>query len=110
MEDSEKRKYAEMFVSMSLDFLRGGITWETFVANTEIAARNMRKEADRPATIRKEDVMIGEPKGVHLKVTKEMVIGWTWAKACSMLDKGEDPREYEVPKLLDDFDQDFKTD
>ena len=54
--------------------------------------------------------MTGEPKGVHLKVTKEMVIGWTWAKACSMLDKGEDPREYEVPKLLDDFARDFKED
>ena len=35
------------------------------------------------------------------------VIGWTWAKACVMLDKGEDPREYEVPKLLEDFKRDF---
>ena len=40
-------------------------------------------------------------------ISNEMVIGWTWAKACSMLDEGEDPRQYEVPELLEDFKKDF---
>jgi len=42
MNEELKRKYAEMLISMSADFLMGGITWETFVSNTEIAAKGMR--------------------------------------------------------------------
>ena len=40
--------------------------------------------------------------------SNEEIIGWVWAKACSLLDKGVDPRIYVVPKLLDDFKQDFR--
>lgn len=43
MDDKLRRKYAEMFISMSYDFLQGGITWETYVSNTEIALRGMQK-------------------------------------------------------------------
>jgi hypothetical protein len=27
-------------------------------------------------------------------------IGWTWAKACSTLDRGSDPRQDDVPSIL----------
>ena len=27
-------------------------------------------------------------------------MGWVWSKACSMIDNGEDPREYEIPQLI----------
>lgn len=30
-------------------------------------------------------------------------LGWAWSKACSMLDEGKDPREYEIPKLIEEF-------
>lgn len=36
------------------------------------------------------------------------IIGWTWAKACSLLDEGIDPRDYEIPKLLKDFEDGFE--
>ena len=60
MEDL-KRKYAEMFITMSYDYLKGGITWETFVSNTERSARSMRsveapsKDAHCEQETRKED-------------------------------------------------------
>ena len=38
-----KDKYAKMFIAMSTDFLMRGITWETYVRNTEIAEKNMRQ-------------------------------------------------------------------
>ena len=56
-----KQKYAEMFISMSTDFLMGGITWETFVSNTVIAAKSMlsveapSKDAHCEQETRKED-------------------------------------------------------
>ena len=56
-----KQKYAEMFIAMSYDFLKGGITWGTFVSNTEIAAKGMRsveapsKDAHCELETRKED-------------------------------------------------------
>ena len=28
-------------------------------------------------------------------------MGWTWAEACSQLDRNQDPRNFEVPKLVD---------
>lgn len=28
-------------------------------------------------------------------------IGWTWTEACSQHDRGMDPRNFEVPKLLE---------
>jgi len=56
-----KQKYAEMFINMSTDFLMGGITWETFVSNTVIAAKYMLsveapfKDAQCELETRKED-------------------------------------------------------
>lgn len=38
-----KQKYAKMFIAMSTDFLLGGITWETYVKNTERALNGMRE-------------------------------------------------------------------
>lgn len=46
MREDIKRDYAEMFITMSYDYIKGGITWETFVRNTEIAANNMKLLAD----------------------------------------------------------------
>ena len=37
-----------------------------------------------------------------------MALGWCWSKACNMLDEGIDPRDYEIPQLLSDFDKDMK--
>ncbi len=28
-------------------------------------------------------------------------VGWTWAEACTVLDRGEDPRTKEMPEVLD---------
>ena len=41
------------------------------------------------------------------KISPEVIIGWVWTKVCLMLDDNQDPREYEIPKLLEDFDRDF---
>ena len=30
-----------------------------------------------------------------------MALGWAWAEACVQLDRGEDPRQCEVPGLLE---------
>ena len=34
-------------------------------------------------------------------------IGWTWSQACNLLDSNIDPRNYEIPQLLDDYHRDF---
>lgn len=33
--------------------------------------------------------------------TRALTLGWTWAEACIQLDRGEDPREQEMPVLLE---------
>jgi hypothetical protein len=33
MEESRKKAYAELLAAMSIDYLGGGISWETLVAN-----------------------------------------------------------------------------
>jgi hypothetical protein len=61
MREDIKRDYAEMFITMSYDYLRGGITWETFILNIEIAVKSMRsaeapsKDAHCELETRKED-------------------------------------------------------
>jgi len=35
--------------------------------------------------------------------TNEMAIGWAFTYACNLLDRGVDPREYEISKLLDNW-------
>lgn len=30
-----------------------------------------------------------------------MALGWAWAEACTQLDRGDDPRQWEVPELLE---------
>ncbi len=35
------------------------------------------------------------------------VLGWAWAKACSHLDKGEDPRKIEASDVIAAFERDF---
>lgn len=37
-------------------------------------------------------------------------IGWTWTEACSMHDKGLDPRTFEVPILMDRASADLNPD
>ena len=34
-------------------------------------------------------------------------IGWTWTTACTLLDEGEDPRNYDQSQLISDAEQDL---
>lgn len=37
-------------------------------------------------------------------------LGWMYALACTMLDKGEDLREVTVPELIERFNKDMEND
>jgi hypothetical protein len=37
-------KYAQLLIAMSTDYLRDGITWETFVSNLVLIARKIDPE------------------------------------------------------------------
>jgi len=37
----------------------------------------------------------------YIRLARAETVGHIWAEACIQLDKGEDPRLYEIPKLLD---------
>lgn len=41
-----------------------------------------------------------------LKMRHE-AIEWTWAKACTLLDKGEEPRDFIIPQLIDEAEKDL---
>ena len=46
---------------------------------------------------------------LYVEAQRTEAIGWTWAKACTLLDKGSDPRTHETPKLLADAQKDFSS-
>ena len=37
-------------------------------------------------------------------------VGWAWAEACMQLDNGEDPRTYDIAKLIERVQKDFSVD
>ena len=43
-----------------------------------------------------------------LKLRHE-AIGWTWAKACTQLDAGNDPRQYDQAQLIQDASRDLSS-
>jgi len=52
---------------------------------------------------------MSEMEDYCLKIRHE-AIGWTWAKACTQLDKGKDPREHEQSILITDANADLDKD
>ena len=48
--------------------------------------------------------------GLTRQVTeiRALTVGWTWAEACIQLDRGEDPREQEMPVLLERAEQELE--
>ena len=43
MDDEEAKKYAKTVFAMTTDYLMGGITKDTYIANLESVIRNMKK-------------------------------------------------------------------
>ncbi|MAO66228.1 MAG: hypothetical protein CL666_14630 [Balneola sp.] len=37
----------------------------------------------------------------YVRSVRTQAVGWTWAEACTQLDKGEDPRQYDQAKLIE---------
>lgn len=37
----------------------------------------------------------------YVESVRTQAVGWTWAEACTQLDKGEEPREYDQSELLE---------
>jgi len=44
---------------------------------------------------------------LYVEAQRIEAIGWTWAKACSVLDKEGDPRIAEIPLLLEEAKKDL---
>lgn len=44
MDQEKRKKYAELFISMSQDFILQKITWETYKQNLRIITNNIYKE------------------------------------------------------------------
>ena len=42
-EREELKKYAEMFISMSIDYIAGGLSREAYLSNIQLAADNLKK-------------------------------------------------------------------
>ena len=42
-----------------------------------------------------------------LQAARAQAAGWTWAEACTQLDRGDDPRQYEIPHLLSRIEHDL---
>ena len=42
-----------------------------------------------------------------LKCARAQAAGWTWTEACMQLDRGDDPRQYEIPALLPRIEHDL---
>lgn len=45
-----------------------------------------------------------ESRGGHERMEVQ-ALGFAFTKACEMMDRGQDPRDYEIPKVLDEWEQ-----
>ena len=62
------------------------------------AATRIRSDADEITRLRAEVERLTKERGLP-----EMALGFAHAWCCSLLDQGIDPRQVEVPKLLEDW-------
>jgi hypothetical protein len=77
------------------------------------ASEFIKRFGDRPDEI-DEDLMLGwfanaieAGRTAGAEQARSEAIGWTWAKACTQLDAGEDPRRFDMANLLPDAQRDL---
>jgi len=70
----------------------------------------MSKQKEDRATI---EEILDNPAGIfpsdeaydrleeYVKSVRTQAVGWTWAEACTQLDNGEDPRQYDQSNLIE---------